>query len=168
MSMFTRTKRPTPTAAPEPVKAPVVSYSNPSASVTVVRRGNLWRLLVRAQNGCEGAFDFDNRKAAVVAAEWLAYQNLTGVGSKSLGLDWYAFVDAINDGRERPTEQRALTLDPADMPDIACLPDEVSLEIIEIVIGKAVKTKHGRTMLRRMCRDYETLEKADLIRKESK
>lgn len=169
MAIFTRTRRTVP-PAPAP-KAPVVAYSNPSASVAVWEGRNTCELVVRAEGRSEsdpamGQFTFDNRKCAVKAAQWLAYQNLTGVGtSVGPGLDWVQFVDAINDRRERGEREVLAAALATEVPELS---DAVIQHVLEVHYQQVLTSKDGRRMWSRLLRDAATVERAAQIRKDAR
>lgn len=162
--MFTRTRRPTPAPNP-PVTAPVVAYSNPSASVSVTGGENTWTLTIKTQGRSQpvvGSFYFGDRRAAVAAAGWLAYQNLDGIGSNvGDGLGWHALVDAINDARDKVVT-----------PDLANALPELSPAVIQHVLevhyAQVLASKEGRRMWSKLLRDAATVERANQIRRDAR
>lgn len=158
--MFTRTKR--PTAAPVRKLAPVVAYNSPSAAVNVTGSGNHWALAVETTQGVSGVFTFTDRRAAVCAAQWLAYQDLTDIGSNvGPGLTWVQLVDAISDSRDT-----VITPNLADaLPELT--PDVIQ-HVLEVHYRQVLESKEGRRMWSKLLRDAATVEKAAQIRRDAR
>lgn len=160
MAIFTRTRRATP--PPQPQTAPVLSYSNPSASITVTRVGDTWELRIEPQNGPQGVngrFVFDSREPAVNAAKWLAYKDLTGIPRP--GMAWVELVDAINDRRER------LSLGRCEQ-ELTGLTDAVIEHVLEVHYRQVLTSKDGRRMWSKLLRDAATVERAEQIRRDAR